>query len=1037
MLQKEKRALLAGILLVASLECSARLDPVELPVPQLVTPPSVVAMSTRASQFPHQTFELLSNIGKSHYLQMGKVDAYLVTLRAGQHLQSVVQQEGIDVRLELFAPNGKSLLIVDSHNSDSGPEPVLLVAKQSGIYRMFVSADSSPRAGGYYVIKSINIGSATNWDRPRAAALKHYYETRILHYPLKLDKRSLSQAENALLRSVGEARKSGYRQLELEVLEDLGSCQASEHNWPAAADAYRRAALLAHQLGRREEASLVHHIAENERSARMLDLALANFRRSQVLAHDLGDQEVEAGALANIGMILIDRGDDFEAARSFQAALLLRPTTNAANLKARSLLGLGLVDVEMGRIGEALSFFQQALAVPAIGQSEKAIILSQIGNFYVVKRQPDRALPYLEQAIHIQRDEIKDQKNGATTLVVFGLAYARLNKFEDALNSYGKALNAYRYLNEVSDVGITEMNMGWVLAAMSRYDEATESFGKALDLARELKNPGLEAATLLGSAWMERRRDHLRAAQRLGEEAVNRIEDLRERALDSELRRSFFASKQYAYDLLISTLMDLYERKGSRVALEQAFQMSERARARSLLDTVGSGTLAAVGRTIPPLSTQQIQRQVLDPNTVLLEYWLGKSRAYLWMVSQGRLEGFVLSETSVLTRLAKDVTGELADSRKVKKRGVASENLRSLSRELLGPIAGRLEDRRLLIVTTGPLQLVSFDSLLDAAHSVEPVMGEGFEPAPLFMNHEIIYEPSASVLALARKRSLQRRPAKGMLAALADPVFERDDERLPKAYRSKEYAADPILGRLERLPASRMEAESATAGLDPRLVVKRFDFKANRKAVITGGVKDYRVLHIASHSVAPTDHPELSAIVLSQVDEKGRLQNGRLGIKDISSLDLRADLVVLSACSSALGEEVPGEGIVGLPHAFLSAGASRVVVSLWPVDDTITSELMESFYREMFSKGASPSAALRRARLEMWKTHKSPWYWAGFIIEGDWKGFAVSPNKSSVGVSSPTGASGKSGMMSKSPPLLPPRRWMRRELGAAPSGGDR
>ena len=148
----------------------------------------------------------------------------------------------------------------------------------------------------------------------------------------------------------------------------------------------------------------------------------------------------------------------------------------------------------------------------------------------------------------------------------------------------------------------------------------------------------------------------------------------------------------------------------------------------------------------------------------------------------------------------------------------------------------------------------------------------------------------------------------------------------------------------------------------------------------------YRIVHFATHAVLNSETPGLSGIILSMVDEQGRRQNGFLALHDIYNLDLPVDLVVLSACNSALGKDIGGEGLVGMVRGFMYAGATRIVASLWKVDDLATKELMFRFYRNVFGKGESPAAALRSAQVEMWRetAWNSPYHWAAFVLEGEW-----------------------------------------------------
>ena len=156
---------------------------------------------------------------------------------------------------------------------------------------------------------------------------------------------------------------------------------------------------------------------------------------------------------------------------------------------------------------------------------------------------------------------------------------------------------------------------------------------------------------------------------------------------------------------------------------------------------------------------------------------------------------------------------------------------------------------------------------------------------------------------------------------------------------------------------------------------------------MSGELSKYQYVHFATHGVIDIERPELSGIVLSMVDGEGREQDGFVRLYDIYNLNLPAELVVLSACQTGVGKQVRGEGLMALTRGFMYAGAARLVASLWKVDDVATARLMEQFYKEMFSNGKKPAAALRAAQLYMQKQRrwKSPVHWAGFFIQGEWR----------------------------------------------------
>lgn len=173
------------------------------------------------------------------------------------------------------------------------------------------------------------------------------------------------------------------------------------------------------------------------------------------------------------------------------------------------------------------------------------------------------------------------------------------------------------------------------------------------------------------------------------------------------------------------------------------------------------------------------------------------------------------------------------------------------------------------------------------------------------------------------------------------------------------------------------------------------DFAASRATVIGSPLDQYSIVHFATHAVLNENHPESSGIVLSMVNQAGRPQPGFLRIDDIYNLRLPVNLVVLSACKSALGKDVRGEGLIGLTRGFMYAGARGVVASLWKVDDEATAELMKRFYGGMFKQGLTPAAALRQAQLEMWQSKRwhSPYYWAAFVIQGQYDQKEVVPSR--------------------------------------------
>jgi CHAT domain-containing protein len=363
----------------------------------------------------------------------------------------------------------------------------------------------------------------------------------------------------------------------------------------------------------------------------------------------------------------------------------------------------------------------------------------------------------------------------------------------------------------------------------------------------------------------------------------------------------------------------------------------------------------------------------------------------VWVATTNHLITRELPGRAVIERDARQLyrawsTGNASAEAEVVRRG------RVLSRLLLGPVADQIDrDRkRLAIVAEGALQFIPFAAL--------PLPGDS-GGAPLVSRHEVVMLPSATTLAVLRQESSGRGSPERRVAVLADPVFDRSDSRVwtrGRAARDEPAFAksdslvrsmhDSGLQRLERLTGTRREAEQIAALAGRRSSLEALDFQASRSTALGPEVASARIIHFASHGLLNARHPELSGIVLSLVNKQGRPIDGFLQTRDVYKMRLSADLVVLSACQTALGKDVRGEGLLGLSRGFMYAGVPKIVASLWRVPDRATAELMKCFYRGILVEGLRPAAALRAAQntLRRQRLWSSPYSWAAFTLQGDW-----------------------------------------------------
>jgi CHAT domain-containing protein/tetratricopeptide (TPR) repeat protein len=433
-----------------------------------------------------------------------------------------------------------------------------------------------------------------------------------------------------------------------------------------------------------------------------------------------------------------------------------------------------------------------------------------------------------------------------------------------------------------------------------------------------------------------------------------------------------------------------------------------------------------------PLTLADVQSQVLDDKTVLLEYSLGQQSSYLWAVSQGGVSLYKLPGRSTVEQQAMDLRAQLvpaklrtrlvgadvAGTQQTRGLGLSSAPVDSaavtafvnasnaLYKTAVEPAAKDIGDKRVLVVADGSLNYVPFEALVSASG------GSDYSALPyLIKTNEIVYSPSASVISVIRKQS---KPATGKgVLLIADPVFNSADPRAKGAVTTAAAGSGDTrgLGLSSAIQDVSGQAPTASGGAGaglplPRLLGTRteaqqigqivkasggvadtwMDLSANEASIATKDLRSYRVLHIATHGLLDAERPQFTGLVLSLVGNK--TGDGFLRTDEIFNLNLGSPLVMLSACETGLGKEKKGEGVIGLTRAFMYAGAPTVGVSLWSVGDQSTAELMTGFYKRMLTgQGATPVAAMRQAQMDMiaGKKFAPPYNWAPFVLVGDWR----------------------------------------------------
>ena len=860
------------------------------------------------------------------------------------------------------------------------------------------------------------------------------------------------------------ARQRGGARGEAKALNCLGEVDYHRGDLNRALEFYRQAGPLWERLGDQRgqaETLLFQGWAYSELSR--FDRAQACFDHARSLWTSLGDRRGKAITLLADGRLRQRLGEYQEALNAFEEALaLLRPMGDAA-WEGAALTGMGTVYLHLAEIGPALRYWERGLElVEAAGlKNDAADVLLSLGATYLASGDDAKALSRSERALALAR-EVGNRRWQSYALRYIGVVYLFRHLPAPARQYFERSVELQRSLGDPRLEAQTRADIGEAHELLAEHDRAKRCFSDALALASAAGDRVGEARGLFGLGRASIGLHDLEAARKYIERSLKLAESLRTEVESRDLRASYFASVQPYHLLHMDVLMRLHKMHPREGLAAAAFEASERARARSLLDSLteagvdlrqgvdrdllkneqmakrgfddwaerqrrqssapgskaGAAAFADEYRDLEhrydlvqaeirskspryaalaqpqPLNLREVQKQVLDAETLLLEYALGEERSYLWAVSNRDQASYELAPRAEIERVAKGVYERLTarlsvgadqpDRRQRIERADAEywQEAGRLSEMLLGPVAKKMAGKRILVVADGALQYLPFAAL--------PVPGARDGPVPMVVEHEIVSLPSASVLAVLRRETRGREPPGKTLAVLADPVFEPDDPRLGAA--ASQALRDSDAGRgdrlsFPRLAATRQEADAILAMASEGMTLRAIDFDASRATAMGPELARYRIVHFATHGVFDNETPGLSGIILSMFDERGQARDGFLRLHDIYGLQLPAEMVVLSACNTALGKQVRGEGLVGIVRGFMYAGAKRVVASLWKVDDEATGELMSRFYQEMLERNRSPAAALRQAQLALWRQNRwqPPFYWAAFVLQGEWK----------------------------------------------------
>jgi tetratricopeptide (TPR) repeat protein len=1047
----------------------------------------------------------------------GEAHTYVMRLAAGQYARVALKQLGVDGVLTLTGADGKDVLSMDSANGTRGVEVMSLRADdEAGEYRIRVTPKDKYAARGEYEISVAEERAATPADSQRVAAESAFAAGEALRRggteAKWKDAVAKCEESRQLWHQLGDARGEAYALL----------CRGKSHYYllgglPDSLASYQEALRLLEPLSAPLDIAVMHQVIGITQLA-MADgqAARANFQLALQVFTDEGDQKLEGNALYQIGRVYYLEGEINQAVSYYNRALPLKHALNDRAGEAYTLLGLGRSYANgFGDYEQAFALYSQALALlKGIRENRLAAqTLGDVGRLYFSKGEYERALSNYYEALGLMADG--DKLIRAELLTYVGMVYSARGRHQEAIDKfYKEALGLQQAGGDRVGEGQTLKSMGVAYSSVGNYANALASLNQSLSIWRDVIYRTAEADTRYEIARVYSKIGGTASLRDAGGQldlALPFVEALRTKISNHTLRTSYLASVQKYYELRIDVLMRLYAETKDKTLEAQAIGYSERARARSLLDTVieadaniregvERGLLeqeAALQRRLSLLAQRQVlgnkhtqaeadsatqelktvlnqyrelearirekspryaslvypqtttleemQSRVLGKDQMLLEYALGAERSYLWAVTQKSVESYVLPPRAAIEASAGRVMEMLTARNQVNrgetlfgaqtrvKRADAEYDRASaeLSRVLLGQVAGLERVARLLVVGDGELQYLPFAALPFPTNSMDAGTGKAVGTGatatklkPLLVSHELETQPSVSLLAEMSRRGSHATgppPAK-LIAVVADPVFNEDDERFddlrgaaagrgergddksPRQARPSTEARAGVRardalkraglmddrGEIARLSLSSREAKEILALLPPgEEGLGATGFDANMELVTGGKLAQYRIIHFATHGILDKEHPELSGILLSLLDEHRRPREGFLQMHKVYNLRLPAELVVLSACETGVGKVVRGEGLAALSRGFMYAGAEHVVASLWEVDDSKTAKLMKNFYVNFLaSDGGRPAAALRAAQLEMWRDNPegSPYYWAAFIVQGGSRG---------------------------------------------------
>lgn len=779
--------------------------------------------------------------------------------------------------------------------------------------------------------------------------------------------------------------------------------------------------------------------------------ALKNYQHALDYYEASGNSQEVANTLYAIGTLHEQTGDLTDTLLYYRRALEIQERLANPKDLVSTLYGIGWVHLRQGELVNARDSFERALQIGRASRSKAMVAwtLEGMADLQLAEGKPNEAIYTIDEALEFQ-EEVHNRWEQARLINHLSRAQLQLGRPQEALETLGRTAQLNQEIGNRRGLAASHYRMAQIHRTLGDLEAARRSIDQALSIADGIRHQiaGRDMRTLVGAKHQDyheflidllMEQNSRDPSFRYAAEALQAAERARAQSLlevlagaDFELGNSVPPELASERERIRKNLAKAENHRANLLQeAEGDVEPAELFGVKAELDRLLAG-LAEIERRMreaspsyaaltrpEAVSVTEIQRSLLDQDTALLEYRLGEERSFLFAVTPKAFLTFELPGKGSLEEDArcvhwlvtvfgaspqerteeqpeclgeqKDIAESLAarnpfELRALRRQRIEqsfTERMAQLSEKILGKAsrAGVLGYSRLVIVADGALEYSPLSALPD------PSDGQ-----PLIVHHEITRLPSASFLAFHRRDGTGAPEPQNTLAVIADPVYGLDDDRLAgvrgplqnpreEQSRGRQYA---------RLPFASEEARAIAAFSPPDKTLVALGQEATRTRVLDTSLSDYRYIHFATHGEIDTHYPQLSGLALSIVNESDEpTADDFLRLHDVYEMRLNADMVVLSACETALGREIRGEGLVGLARGFMYAGAERVVASLWQVQDRATAELMEHFYYGLLKEGRRPADALRHAQIEMLSEpggrYSFPYYWAGFVLQGDWR----------------------------------------------------